>query len=399
MNNTRESKTTIDVLAETLDIPDSAYEAATNRYKNLGKWLHESKAEVSKYDPEVFPQGSFRLGTAIKPLEREDYDLDLACKLRDGLSKTNCTQEQLKILVGKDLEAYRIERGIEAGLDEKHRCWRINYQDHIKFHMDTVPSIPQTKQTIQKLEERMINEGADQQMAKNVSELAIAITDDRHPNYKHVANDWQISNPEGYGKWFESKMRKAAQLLESRAITESVASVDELPTYKWKTPLQHCIQILKRHRDIMFKGKPDMKPISIIITTLAAKAYQGESNLQSAMENILNKMGGLVNHLEPKVPNPVNPEEDFADNWNTEEGRRLNLEENFWLWLKQAKIDFEIITSPRDNNFILEQANEKYGLQLDPNSLITGTISGVSAESISTPKIHKINKSPKPWGL
>lgn len=42
--------------------------------------------------------------------------------------------------------------------------------------------------------------------------------------------------------------------------------------------LQRIVQILKRHRDIMFNGDED-KPISIIITTLASRAYRGETNL------------------------------------------------------------------------------------------------------------------------
>jgi hypothetical protein len=35
-----------------------------------------------------------------------------------------------------------------------------------------------------------------------------------------------------------------------------------------KTPLQQAVQILKRHRDMMFADDPEHKPISVIITTL-----------------------------------------------------------------------------------------------------------------------------------
>ena len=57
------------------------------------------------------------------------------------------------------------------------------------------------------------------------------------------------------------------------------ARVEDVPEYQVKTPLQQGIQILKRHRDIMFVEDPDDKPISIIITTLAAHAYNNESYL------------------------------------------------------------------------------------------------------------------------
>jgi hypothetical protein len=72
------------------------------------------------------------------------------------------------------------------------------------------------------------------------------------------------------------------------------ADVDELPTYQWKTPLQRCVQILKRHRDVMFADHPAAKPISVIITTLAASAYAGETNIDEAMRNILTNIENLV---------------------------------------------------------------------------------------------------------
>ena len=64
-------------------------------------------------------------------------------------------------------------------------------------------------------------------------------------------------------------------------------SVRAVPKYQSnKTPLQRAVQILKRHRDIMFAGDED-KPVSIIITTLAAKAYQGDvSDFDVAKEMI-----------------------------------------------------------------------------------------------------------------
>ena len=53
------------------------------------------------------------------------------------------------------------------------------------------------------------------------------------------------------------------------------ASVDDVPVFAWKTPLQRSIQILKRHRDVMFWNSPNLRPISMIITTLSAHALPG----------------------------------------------------------------------------------------------------------------------------
>lgn len=64
-------------------------------------------------------------------------------------------------------------------------------------------------------------------------------------------------------------------------------SVRAVPKYQSnKTPLQRAVQILKRHRDIMFAGDED-KPVSIIITTLAAKAYQEKVRLPKPCKRFL----------------------------------------------------------------------------------------------------------------
>ena len=78
----------------------------------------------------------------------------------------------------------------------------------------------------------------------------------------------------------------------------------------------------------MFKDDKNAKPTSIIITTLA-RAYNGEPDLYSALNSILSQMGELVNTKNPRVPNPVDPGEDFADRWSMPEYKDLYLEQNF----------------------------------------------------------------------
>jgi len=174
------------------------------------------------------------------------------------------------------------------------------------------------------------------------------------------------------------------------------AQVDELPLYKRKTPLQRVIQLLKRHRDQMFKDDPEVKPISIIITTLAARAYQGEADIETALRNILERMGGLVNQSQPRVPNPVNPAEDFADRWSMPKYQRLNLERNFRIWLEQAKNDFELLGSSEDDVFLSEQAVQKFSVRLD-TAVIRKRLGLTSAAITVMPKSHTISDASKPW--
>lgn len=70
----------------------------------------------------------------------------------------------------------------------------------------------------------------------------------------------------------------------------------------------------------MFESNPDDKPISIIITTLAAKAYNGEAGVYDAMNRILATMSTFIKVEDGKyyMPNQSSPQENFADQWNSE---------------------------------------------------------------------------------
>ena len=172
-----------------------------------------------------------------------------------------------------------------------------------------------------------------------IGEHAIAITDKQHPHYEVVCLDWLVSNPKGYGVWFRS--RQAAEFdrrKRSRFDARIWASVEDVPDHKVKTPLQMTIQILKRHRDAMF-GDDEDKPISIIITTLAALAYRGEQMISDSLRSILITMDQFITRNAAGVAvvaNPVNPAENFADKWPDHPAR----EKKFYAWLDAARRDF-----------------------------------------------------------
>lgn len=398
MNSSTRNKI-ISTIAEEIEIPESSYDLAEKRYKDLGSWFDRPESQCAGFAPHIHPQGSFRLGTVIRPLNDQDaYDLDLSCKLENGVIKTKHTQEQLKVLVGQEIENYRLGRNINKPKEEKQRCWRLEYADTLNFHMDIVPCIPERNSHRGTIKEAMIkNRFADEHLAEMVSQLTANITDNRHPYYRTPSEDWPISNPEGYAIWFEARMKLAKALLENRAIMAKVARVEDLPTFRWKTPLQQCVQVLKRHRDIMFLNNPDVKPPSVIITTLAARAYQGEADLGEAMARIVTDMEGLVSPNRPRVPNPVNPNEDFADKWHTPEGRAKRLEENFRFWLIQVKNDYSQVGSSSDEKLLGDKAIKCFGVRLNEGKIaaaLGGTVVGASA----LPKFHSITvPPPRPW--
>lgn len=384
----------IEALVNDLEVPESSYELAQRRYEDLGEWLHDKiRARSAVYLPQVFPQGSFRLGTAIKPWRDGEYDLDLACRYQIGISASSHTQEQLKTILGDDLAAYRRERQIQERLEERHRCWRLHYRDGLLFHLDALPGIPHEQSVRLLLKERMILAGTTENLANEVAELALAITDNRRPDYRQLSRDWNISNPEGYARWFIARMRLGQEALVKRALMEHVASVDKLPVYRWKTPLQRAVQLLKRHRDIMFADNPDAKPISVIITTLAALAYDGTSDLATALNTILRNMGSMVRSSLPRVPNPVNPAEDFADKWPTPDGQKLKLDENFFSWLWQAQTDFETVARTGDRRRLTETAAQRFGVSLGAAIPVEVKTPAPAA----TPVLVQIVTPARPW--
>lgn len=393
---------------ESIEIPDSAYDRAEARYEDLGEWLGRPKSAVRGHDPMVFPQGSFLLGTVTNPPNKEgEYDLDLGVKLRNGFSKTSHTQRDLKKMIGEELERYRQARGIQESLDEKQRCWRLLYQDELSFHLDVVPCIPEDERQRQLIRQAMIAADTAEDLADEVADLTVAITDTERANYDTISTDWNVSNPQGYGRWFASRVRQAKQSVK---MMEERADVEELPTHKLKAPLQRCVQVLKLHRDVMFDDDPDRAPISIIITTLAARAYEGQEEVDEALLHVVNTMGEYVNEERPRVPNPVNPGtgsqgEDFADKWHTEEGRKLGLEKHFWRWLHQARADFGRMAELKDAGDLAKHAKKSLGVSLNPGSLgerlgqsaSAGATAASNSESHRTSSKTRIETPPKPW--
>lgn len=319
----------LEAIVDLLDIPPSYYEKAADRYVSFGKWLHRPESLVAQFDPMVYLQGSFRYGTVNRPLFKdEEYDLDLVSELK--LVKTQLTQERLKQLLGFEVKAYAEKNGIKVPPKERNRCWRLDYADEVCFHMDILPCVPEDKETIQQI--RIL--GVPSQLAIS----SVAITDRRLPEYRLITRKWPCSNSRGLGDWFEAKARPAAlQRIAALVVGNAYRSIDEVPSYEWKTPLQRAIQILKRHRDVMFRDSPEFAPISMIITVLASKAYRGEATLGEALKTIVEQMPRQVGERKPRITNPVNPGEDFADRWAGDP----RYEKEFWRWHAKVKGDIE----------------------------------------------------------
>jgi len=393
-------------IASRLDISPTKYKQAVERYTAVSSWIAEGEFEGVE-DIHFYPQGSFRLGTVTRPVRNgrdADYDIDLVSEFK--IMKKNITPQKLKEIVGKRIAEH--EKYKKMLDDEGRRCWTLLYaeEDGVGFHLDVLPATPEDIS----LRTSVID--------IKIAEKAIAITHKK----KDCTYNWSSSNPSGYGDWFDDINKAAfdsAKSLQKRSLFENnrdiYASIDEVPDALIKTPLQRAIQILKRHRDVRFTNHsmaPD-KPISMIITTLAAKLYNGERDVFSALRNIVTHLDVLSGLLKPdfslnkqlqgqglitrnsdgtwSILNPVNPNENFADRWHENNHQKARA---FFEWTKWVKDDIINIIGTNDVGKIVKSYETTFGQV----SISTARALGLptSAAVVSAPIIHISNPN-KPW--
>jgi hypothetical protein len=250
---------------------------------------------------------------------------------------------------------YRCAQNMAKPADEHRRCWRLEYAEGAQFHMDVTPGVPNAAGA------RAILEQWRHDLAWATT--AIVITDKESPSYMILSDDWPRSNPRGYRMWFHSRM--AAVFEERKKTLEKGlrAGTEPIPDYRVRTPLQSSIMILKRHRDVMFVQRADERPISIIITTLAAHAYNGERRIADALFSILSRMDQYILRQPDGtylIPNPTDPSENFADKWAKHPERAAA----FFEWLARARQEFSRAVALSNRQLIADNLAKGVGAGL-----------------------------------
>lgn len=296
-------------IAYEISITPTMLDKAVDSYESVGKWLSEG----IPYEIVIMPQGSINLGTTNKPIsDKDDYDIDLVCLLKNG---QELSASEIKNIVGDRLKENKIyyEKILKEG--EGKRCWKMQYNE---FHMDILPCVP-----------KCIYKEPDKTDVRLTHKINNTMYEDKY------------SNPYGYHTWFEQQMKEILEEKKKEFALNNKIEIKDVPTYQVKTPLQMAVQILKRHRDVLFQRDKDNAPISIIITTLAAKAYCGENNLFEALSTILTHMADYIEIKDGDywVANPTMSQENFADKW-----KKYPIRHDLLLsWIKQAKNDLLVL--------------------------------------------------------
>lgn len=305
----------LDRICQALELSAAQLEAARTSYEAVAEWLSASDNPLLKWI-EIYAHGSTGLGTTVKPMAREDFDVDLICKvLRFTADRPPA---ELKRIIGDRLRENVRYAGM---LEEKKRCWRLNYAR--EYHLDISPTI--------------INPECG-----NGGELV--------PDKK--LREFKPTNPKGYKALFERRAALTPFLQGQKAMAaDNRAGVEPFPVHGIaKGILRRTVQILKRHRDVYFQDViADIAPISIIITTLAAQAYEycvRNFTFDSELDVLVATIRLMPHFIEKPfvngrrlyvVANETTIGENFAERWNTEPARATA----FYEWHTKALADFE----------------------------------------------------------
>lgn len=246
-------------LIENISLDDTRRKRVESAYVAI-KELLQNDEEIKKRFVRIFLQGSYVIGTLIRPTWRKEYDIDLVLvlNLKDASGRLF---DPAKIM---EWVANRIKNNgaYKDKVESKNRCVRINYTGD--FRLDVTPV-----------------------HAEGTTLFA--------PSKDRSKEQWGPTNPEGYISW-------------CNAINVRTRNKFQLVT-----------KMLKHWRDVTFSK--ETSPKSIMFTKLIGDFIYAESssvaeNLSFTMKrmNAYFQMQGTV----PKIDNPALSQENLARDWTQE---------------------------------------------------------------------------------
>lgn len=352
-------------LIDDLDISPTMFKNAVEKYKALAAYLQRHGL-----DSDIYPQGSFALGTVVRPLrggEDASYDLDFICQV--NASKENCDPKSIydqvkELLLSSDEYSKKITIFPE--------CFKIEYADigSISFSIDIVPAVDEAGET----KASLVRIG----LREDIAQLSIAIPREQNEHFGWISN-----NPRGYKTWFDeinapflnySRDEYRFKLFEeNRSVFASIA---DIPEELDRSAVQRAIQILKQHRNAFYEkvsDGDDIKPISAIISTIVCsvaskcsknadpfdlldavtKEVSSQKHLlnqsSTSMSTTLDSEDGLIKKKNGKwfMLNPANPMDNLMNAWS-ENSRTAPM---FFRWIDAARNDLIDSLSLNDADF------------------------------------------------
>ncbi|WP_321818193.1 MULTISPECIES: nucleotidyltransferase [unclassified Paraburkholderia] len=318
-------ETFIERILKRLELPKDHYNRAEREYKRIGEHI-ATHFDLPAERVDVFPQGSMRTSTTIKPRGNTKFDLDIVARLT-GVEFESMTPD----------EFFSKFEGALKGLPEicgkpepKNRCWRLPFE-RLPFYFDVTPALP---------------------AGFLVPGAPLRVRDKQR--------GWTASNPHELALWFEAIADQRFLFQNNRlvAVMDAAVSVAPLPDSDIDIDdiLRRAIQLMKLHRDNFYfyadAERKEAAPISIIIMTLATHAYQHLARTKGltagdSLEIVLELIELMPKFIQydargPRIPNPKLEQENFADRWSSDGGARAR---EFNIWHSRLMEDLESMFS------------------------------------------------------
>jgi hypothetical protein len=311
---------------EYLELTPSQFALAKQRWEGVGACLADSNEPILK-SITVYLQGSTALGTTVKPIRTNEHDVDLVAHVPKVWSQIS--PSVLKKAVG---DCLRSNGNYSRLLEEMPRCWRLNYAN--EFHMDITPSIPNPS-----------------------CPLGGELVPDK------TLKEWKASNPKAYRFLFEHRANLAPVIRLRKSIAPDTSAGG------FKSVLHRTVQGAKRHRDVRFVDDLDIAPLSVIITTLAARSYEWcVTNCEYDHE--LDLLIDVIRHMPDTIEmrrvdgrdqwfiwNETTAGENFAEKWN----RRPERAEAFFQWHARLSFDLSELERARGLDGLREALERLFG--------------------------------------
>jgi Second Messenger Oligonucleotide or Dinucleotide Synthetase domain len=332
----------IDRLIAEVELTPTQYQRAKTSYEAVAEVLNRPGSPILVYTPAIYPQGSIRIGTTVRPWAKDEFDLDMLCWI--ALSGKTFTPGEVYQLVWDTLSADGTYRSM---LEKGCRCIRIRYNDSFRFHLDVVPAIPDWNRLSNSL-----------------------YVPDRERKV------WSSTHPLGFADDFFKPSAARMPIYEreiianAREFSAKSATVQPLPAHGQfdKTPLQRMVQFLKHDRNKYYQEKTGTLPSSILLTTLITHSYNAAVGVAvpSLMALVIKVVTALPRYigmadvngrLTYRVMNPVNDQENFAERWTARHYQ------DFTAWHRQVLATLNALeaTRGRGADVLLETFNAKFG--------------------------------------
>lgn len=382
-------------IIESLDISPTMFKNATDKYEAITSFLEDCGIEANMY-----PQGSFAVGTVVRPNAKDPsaaYDLDVICQVVGKRSDYAPSELRQKIE-----DALRSSKVYGGKLSVYKECFTVEYADinGISFTIDIVPAVDE----IDENKARLLSKSSYPELL----DTAVAIP--KHNGERNYS--WLTNNPKGLREWFDeinepfltaSRNAFRKQLFERNQ--HIYCSVEEIPSALERSSLQRVIQILKHHRNVYYanlRNGDDLKPISAILTVVIAKIARryrpdcspfellqwvlNELTIYSKLQNVsfdefsrMHENYNVFTRPNEKwyISNPANPEDNLADKWN----QNSQIPAYFFRWIKVAQADLiwslekdeqsfrTAIENGLGNQVVFSVLGNKYRREKDPEPI------------------------------